>query len=113
MTFGERLKELRLAAGMTQDELAEKTGIKKQSISRYENSEREPNIRTAKRIADALGVTLESMSTEKPGVDPETMAEKITAASPRHQELIQQILDAPEDQVEAFLLLMRRPPSDR
>ena len=61
MSFGERLRQLRIDAGLTQDALADRLGIKKQTISRYENSEREPNIRTAKKLADALGVSLESL----------------------------------------------------
>ena len=62
MTLGERLKQLRKEAGLTQEELAKKVGLKKQNISRYENSHVEPNIRTAKRIADALGVSIEEMA---------------------------------------------------
>ena len=60
-TFGEKLKNLRISAGLTQEELARKCGITKQNISRYENSKREPNIRTAKIIADALNVALEDL----------------------------------------------------
>ena len=60
-TFGERLKQHRLAAHLTQEELAKKCGMKKQSISRYEKSDREPNISIAKAIADALGVPLEAL----------------------------------------------------
>ena len=59
--FGKTLKNARLAAGLTQEALAQKCGMKKQNISRYENSEREPNIRTAKAIADALGIELETL----------------------------------------------------
>lgn len=62
MNFGDKLKRLRLASGLTQDELAAKLGTSKQSISRYENSEREPNIRTAKAIANALNVSLEELA---------------------------------------------------
>lgn len=58
-TFGEVLKRLREEAGLTQEELAKKCSMQKQSISRYETGAREPNIRTAKIIADALGVKLE------------------------------------------------------
>ena len=61
ITFGETLKRLRKQAKMTQEELANKCNMKKQSISRYENGEREPNIRTAKTIAEALGVQLEAL----------------------------------------------------
>lgn len=60
--IGERIRALRLDAGMTQEELAQRIGLKKQNISRYENSRVEPNIRTAKRIAEALGVSLEEMA---------------------------------------------------
>lgn len=62
MTFGEKLKLLRLSRGLTQEELACRVGTKKQSISRYENSDREPGIRTAQALADALGVSLPELS---------------------------------------------------
>ena len=62
MNFGDKLRSLRLSVGLTQEELASRCGMKKQNISRYENSDREPNIRTAKIIADALGVTLEDLA---------------------------------------------------
>lgn len=71
MSFGEKLKQLRLQAGLTQDALAAKIGVQKQTISRYENSERDPNIRTAKRIADALGISLEELA-----LDPRSLQEK-------------------------------------
>lgn len=62
MKFGDKLKSFRIAQGLTQEDLARRIGMKKQNISRYENSEREPNIRTAKAIADALGVTLQELT---------------------------------------------------
>lgn len=43
MNIAGRLKELRLAAGVTQKELAASTGIALQSIINYENGRREPN----------------------------------------------------------------------
>ena len=39
MQFGERLKELRSAKGMTQKDLAEKINISPQAVSRWENNE--------------------------------------------------------------------------
>ena len=62
MTLSSRIKDLRLVAGLTQEQLAEKIGVKKQNISRYESGRVEPNIRTAKKLADALGVSLEDMA---------------------------------------------------
>ena len=43
MDIAGRLKELRIAAGVTQKELASSTGIALQSIINYENGRREPN----------------------------------------------------------------------
>ena len=63
--FGKALKAARKSAGLTQEELAQKCGMAKQNISRYENSEREPNIRTAKIIADALGIPLSILISEE------------------------------------------------
>ena len=62
MTFGNKLKTIRTEKGYSQELLASKIGVRKQTISRYENSEREPNIRTAKRIANALGISLEELA---------------------------------------------------
>lgn len=58
-TFGERLRQCRKAAGMTQEDLAEICNTTKQNISRYETSQREPQLDTAAVIASALGVSLE------------------------------------------------------
>ena len=58
MTFGEKLRAIRLAKNMSQDEFARLLNTTKQAISRYENSEREPNLRTAKEYANILGVNL-------------------------------------------------------
>lgn len=87
MTLGERLKQLRKEAGLTQEELAKKVGLKKQNISRYENSHVEPNIRTAKRIADALGVSIEEMAV---GVSlPSPSAPAPVALSPDESQLVE------------------------
>lgn len=40
VNFGERLKELRIQAGLTQQQLANQIGTSKSVISFYENSER-------------------------------------------------------------------------
>ena len=55
------LKETRLNKGLTQVQVAEKTGITERSYQRYEadknsNDYREPKISTAIKIADVLGV---------------------------------------------------------
>ena len=48
------LKKLRIAKGMTQDQLAEKLHVVRQTVSLWENGKREPDIDTLIAIADAL-----------------------------------------------------------
>jgi len=55
------LKEVRKRKKVTQVELAERTGIHQQSISRYESGGKIPQIDTAYRIAQALGVSLDEL----------------------------------------------------
>lgn len=58
MVFRDRLKEKRLAAGMTQAELAEKVGISARTIQNYEMGTRKPrNLEVIQKIAEALRTT--------------------------------------------------------
>lgn len=88
MTLGERMKGLRLSAGLTQEQLAERVGLKKQNISRYENSHCEPNIRTAKRIAEALGVSIEEMATDRDAMQPKKNGSDSHALTPEEMTLV-------------------------
>ena len=55
--FGNRLREARLSAGLSQSELEELSGIPKARLSRYENGHVLPSIETLGRLATALGVS--------------------------------------------------------
>ena len=57
MTFGNRLKELRLKKGLTQEELAMKIKMSKANVSKYELDSVEPSLETIKFLADFFGVT--------------------------------------------------------
>jgi len=59
--FGNRLREARLAAGLSQSELEELSGIPKARLSRYENGHVEPSIHTLARLAQALNVSEASL----------------------------------------------------
>src|SRR5574338_342815 len=54
--FGSRLRELREAAGLTQDALAELTGLSQKGISQWERGQRKANYFEAVALAEALGV---------------------------------------------------------
>ena len=56
------LLSARKASGLTQKELAAKSGVDEAAISHYENARREPTIKNLHAIADALGVSLDSLT---------------------------------------------------
>lgn len=55
-TTGELVLALRLAANMTQQDLAERIGTKRQHISRLENDHRGMTVEMLQRIIDATGI---------------------------------------------------------
>jgi putative transcriptional regulator len=55
------LKETRTSCGMTQERLAELTGLARQSVISIERGRFLPTIETALRLADALNVTVEDL----------------------------------------------------
>jgi DNA-binding XRE family transcriptional regulator len=54
--LGARLRELRVAAGLTQAELARRTGIHRPNIARVEAGRHTPSLETLARLASAIGV---------------------------------------------------------
>jgi transcriptional regulator with XRE-family HTH domain len=62
MNFGLNLKLARTAAGMTQTELADKLGIAQKQLSRYERGEQTPSVEMAVRMADALGIDMNTLT---------------------------------------------------
>lgn len=55
MQTGDLIKKVRLQAGLTQAELAERLGVTPQAISQYERGVKKPKYETIRRIADAVG----------------------------------------------------------
>jgi transcriptional regulator with XRE-family HTH domain len=56
--FAENLRRLRLAAGLTQEQLSDATQLDPAEISRLERGIRDPRLRTLVRVARGLGVPL-------------------------------------------------------
>lgn len=54
--LGKRLRQLRLEAGLTQAELARRTGIHRPNIARVEAGRHTPSLETLSRLATAIGV---------------------------------------------------------
>lgn len=76
MNVGEKIREARLAKGMTQEELGRLLGVQKSAIAKYEKG-RVVNIKrsTLKKISDILGIRPSELIYEKIEKNPAEMAE--------------------------------------
>lgn len=67
MNIGNNIKRIRLERGITQTQLSEKVGLfGAGNISQYENSLCNPSAGVMKKIADALGVTVDDLYLDDP-----------------------------------------------
>jgi transcriptional regulator with XRE-family HTH domain len=64
VTTGENIKRLREAKNMTQEELAQILGVTSSNISQIESGDRGLNIAKARKLAQALGVTIDELVRE-------------------------------------------------
>jgi transcriptional regulator with XRE-family HTH domain len=63
VSFGRRLKKIRLERGLSSRELGRRADIPHETISRLENNSRaNPSLPAAMRLAQALGVTLDYLA---------------------------------------------------
>ena len=66
VSFGQRLAELRKAAGFTQVELAAELGISQRMVAYYESPAATPPANLLPQIAAALGVTIDALFGHSP-----------------------------------------------
>lgn len=62
MTIGEKIKAIRIQKGLTQEILAEKTNVSTRTIQRIENNEVDPRSYTLEKIAEALDINFNEIS---------------------------------------------------
>lgn len=61
MNLGNNLFDARKKSGLSQEEVAEKLGVSRQTISKWETDETLPDIRQAKRLALLYGLSLDEL----------------------------------------------------
>jgi transcriptional regulator with XRE-family HTH domain len=64
--FGEGLRKTREEKGLSQAELAQKSGLQPSAISHFESGRRSPSFDNLKRLADALSVTIDYLLGREP-----------------------------------------------
>jgi len=62
MTFGEKLVQLRKISGMTQEQLAEKLNVSRQTVSKWENDMSEADWSAAVKISRTFNISLDELA---------------------------------------------------
>ena len=65
--FRDNLVQLRKMLNMTQEELAEKVGVSRQAVAKWEAGETSPDLEKARLLAKALGVSLDDLTNYEQG----------------------------------------------
>jgi transcriptional regulator with XRE-family HTH domain len=65
-SFAEILRRLRKQAGLTQEGLARSAALSVGTIRDYEQGKKEPSLRSAFKLAGALGVGIEAFQPDEP-----------------------------------------------
>lgn len=76
MAFGEKLKALRMQAGLSQESLSASIGVTKRTIIKYEAGQTLPPSDLLPKISKFFGVTIDSLMTEAEEFVSQVYAEK-------------------------------------
>ena len=61
MTFAQKLKEMRTRAGMSQEKLAERVGVSRQAITKWETDKGAPDMDNLMALSDLFGVSADEL----------------------------------------------------
>ena len=61
MELGQRIKDCRTEKGMTQEELADRIYVSRQTISSWENDKSYPDVHSLLMMGDLFGVSLDTL----------------------------------------------------
>lgn len=67
--ISKRIRDLRIAAGLTQEQLADRSGLTQSHICRLERGEHSPNGLTLSKIAKGLGVPITDLDPTASGIE--------------------------------------------
>ena len=66
MSCSKRLKISRKEKGISQEQLAEKLNVSRQSVAKWEAGESSPDLEKCKQLADIFGVSLDDLANYEP-----------------------------------------------
>lgn len=68
MEFGQKLKESRIRAGMTQEDVARQVGVSRQTMSSWENDRSYPDLASVLKLSDLYELSLDALLREDGGL---------------------------------------------
>ncbi len=69
-TLGERIRAARQAAGLSQEKLAERLGLTRQAVTKWETGQSAPSTENLLRLAEVLGVPVTALLGEEASSPP-------------------------------------------
>lgn len=85
MTIAERMQRTRKITGLTQEELADRIGVQRNTVWRWENGKAKPEAETVSKIASALNVSTGYLLGETD--DPEPLQEQQVSATVKEPQI--------------------------
>ena len=77
MTFGEKLKEARLKAGLSQEELSQRMSVSRSAVAKWETDKGMPDVANLKAIAELLDVSVDYLLDDAGSLDLSILKEPI------------------------------------
>lgn len=82
MSLGEKIRERRKKAGLSQEELAEKLHVSRQAVTKWETDRGIPDVANLIAVSDLFGISLDELIQENAAVKKKVAADG--AAKKRH-----------------------------
>lgn len=77
MTLGQKIKEARVTAGMTQEQLSVHLSVSRQAITKWESDKGMPDIKNLKLLSKALGVSVDYLLDDGTALDMNVIREPV------------------------------------
>ena len=83
MTLSEKITYCRRKSGLSQEGLAEKLGVSRQAVSKWETGEAQPELSKLKQLSDLFGVSADWLLNEDEPFEPQPQREAQTQTEPQ------------------------------
>jgi transcriptional regulator with XRE-family HTH domain len=105
MLYGGRIRAYRESMGMTQEELAEQTGIVASSISKIEHGTRKVTLEEAVRFAEVLHISLLQLAGIAEGAMPQPIGKELASVCAKEVSEVVTILTSTKSRLETLVSL--------